>query len=115
MQPDQSGQPDMGELLAQAQQMQAQLAEAQQEIADSDVEGEAGGGLVKVVMKGTGEVTSVQIDPKVIDPEDAETLQDLVVGAFQAAHVNVQELAENKLGPLASAGGLGDMMGDLGM
>lgn len=107
--------PDMNELLEQAQQMQAQLAEAQQEIAATSVEGQAGGGLVTVTMRGTGEVTGVAVDPKVVDPEDVETLQDLLVGAFGDAHTKVQELAETRLGPLASGGGLGDMMGGLGM
>ena len=107
--------PDMNALLQQAQQMQAQLAEAQQEIAASIVDGQAGGGLVTVSMRGTGEVTGVSVDPKVVDPEDVETLQDLLVGAFGDAHTKVQELAESRLGPLASGGGLGDMMGGLGM
>lgn len=107
--------PDMNALLQQAQQMQEQLAQAQQEIAASTVEGQAGGGLVTVSMRGTGEVTGVTVDPKVVDPEDTETLQDLLVGAFGDAHTKVQDLAESQLGPLASGGGLGDIMGGLGM
>ena len=80
------------------------------------VTGEAGGGLVKVTMTGTGKVSNVTIDPKIVDPEDIETLQDLVVGAYNNAHENVAQLAETKLGPLAGGmGGLGDMMGGLGM
>lgn len=107
--------PDMNALLQQAQQMQAQLAQAQQEIAATTMDGQAGGGLVTVSMRGTGEVTAVTVDPKVVDPEDIETLQDLLVGAFGDAHVKVQQLAESRLGPLASGGGLGDMMGGLGL
>src|SRR5699024_3228508 len=107
--------PDMNALLEQAQQMQAQLAEAQKEIAATDVDGQAGGGLVTVTMRGTGEVTGVKVDPQVVDPEDVDTLQDLIVGAFGDAHTNVQELAETRLAPLAQGGGLGDMMGGLGM
>lgn len=107
--------PDMNALLEQAQQMQAQLAQAQEEIAATSVDGQAGGDLVTVTMRGTGEVTGVKVDPKVVDPEDIETLQDLLVGAFGDAHTKVQELAETRLGPLASGGGLGDMMGGLGM
>lgn len=107
--------PDMNALLQQAQQMQAQLAQAQQEIAATTIEGQAGGGLVTVAMKGTGEVTAVTIDPKVADPEDVETLQDLIVGAFSDAHTKVQQHAESRLGPLASGGGLNDLMGGLGM
>ena len=62
-------QPDMNAILQQAQQMQAQLQAAQQEIVASTIVGEAGGGLVKVTMQGSGEVTDIAIDPKVVDPE----------------------------------------------
>jgi nucleoid-associated protein EbfC len=72
MQPGQP--PDMSALLAQAQQMQQQLMEAQEALAVAEVHGQAGGGLVQVTMKGSGEVTGVAIDPKVVDPGDVETL-----------------------------------------
>ena len=68
MQP--GGQPDMSALLAQAQQMQQQLMEAQESLAASEVHGQAGGGLVQVTMRGSGEVVGVAIDPKVVDPSD---------------------------------------------
>ncbi|NLU83446.1 YbaB/EbfC family nucleoid-associated protein [Rhodococcus sp. HNM0569] len=103
MQP--GGQPDMSQLLAQAQQMQQQLMSAQQEIAATEVSGQAGGGLVTATVKGTGEVVGVTIDPKVVDPEDVETLQDLVVGAIADASSKAQSVAADKLGPLA--GGMG--------
>ena len=103
MQP--SGAPDMSALLAQAQQMQQQLMEAQQQLAATEIDGEAGGGLVKVTMKGNGEVVAVSIDPKVVDPDDVETLQDLIVGALEDASAKVTSLAQSRLGPLA--GGLG--------
>jgi len=99
------GTPDMSALLAQAQQMQQQLMEAQQQLAATEVQGQAGGGLVKVTMTGGSEVVSVSIDPKVVDPDDVETLQDLVVGAFADASAQVTALAQSRLGPLA--GGLG--------
>ena len=80
----------MSALLAQAQQMQQQLMEAQEKLANAEVHGQAGGGLVQVTMKGSGEVVAVPIDPKVVDPDDVETLQDLIVGAHrrrvQAGH-----------------------------
>jgi len=95
----------MSALLAQAQQMQQQLMEAQEELAATEVHGEAGGGLVRITMKGSGEVVGVSIDPKVVDPSDVETLQDLVVGAFADASQQVTALAQSRLGPLA--GGLG--------
>lgn len=91
----------MSALLAQAQQMQQQLMAAQQELTNTEVQGQAGGGLVQVTVKGSGEVTAVKIDPKVIDPEDPETLQDLIVGALADASEQVANLAQSRLGPLA--------------
>ncbi|MGH3724373.1 MAG: YbaB/EbfC family nucleoid-associated protein [Mycobacterium sp.] len=111
MQP--GGAPDMSALLAQAQQMQQQLMAAQAQIAASEVTGESGGGLVRITAKGSGEVTGVQIDPKVVDPEDVETLQDLIIGALADLTSKTQELASQRLGPLA--GGLGDLGGGLGL
>lgn len=95
----------MSKLLEQAQQMQQQLMSAQQEIAQAEVSGQAGGGLVTATVKGPGEVVGLTIDPKVVDPDDVETLQDLVIGAIADASGKAQEVAASKLGPLA--GGLG--------
>ncbi|WP_370481030.1 YbaB/EbfC family nucleoid-associated protein [Mycobacterium sp. pUA109] len=111
MQP--GGQPDMSALLAQAQQMQQQLMAAQQQLANSEVNGQAGGGLVQVTMKGSGEVVAVTIDPKVVDPDDIETLQDLIVGALADASKQVTTLTHERLGPLA--GGMGDALGMPGL
>ncbi|MCX8564051.1 YbaB/EbfC family nucleoid-associated protein [Mycolicibacterium mucogenicum] len=99
MQP--GGQPDMSALLAQAQQMQQQLMAAQEALATSSVTGQAGGGLVKVTMMGSGEITALTIDPKVVDPDDIETLQDLIVGALGDASEQVTLMAQQRLGPLA--------------
>lgn len=100
-------QPDMSQILAQAQQMQAQLQAAQQEILATTVVGNAGNGLVTVTMAGNGEVSAVTVDPKVVDPEDVETLQDLLLGAFKDAHTKVANVAEEKMGPLSQGmGGL---------
>jgi DNA-binding YbaB/EbfC family protein len=100
----------MQALLAQAQQMQQAVMAAQAEIAAAEVAGEAGGGLVRVTIKATGEVQSLTIDPKVVDPDDVETLQDLLVGAINDAMANAQELAAEKFGPLAAMGGMGGAM-----
>lgn len=94
-------QPDMNELLAQAAQMQADLQKAQDAILATTVEGTAGNGLVKVTMTGGAEVKSIEIDPQVVDPEDVETLQDLVLGAFRDGHQKAGDLAQQKLGPLS--------------
>ena len=91
----------MSALLAQAQQMQQKLLEAQQQLANAEIRGEAGGGLVKVVVKGSGEVIAVEIDPKVVDREDIETLQDLIVGAMRHASQQVTKMAQERLGALA--------------
>ena len=99
MQP--GGQPDMSALLAQAQQMQQQLMAAQESLATSSVVGQAGGGLVKVTMMGSGQITALTIDPKVVDPDDIETLQDLIVGALGDASEQVTLMAQQRLGPLA--------------
>ncbi|MFR9672912.1 YbaB/EbfC family nucleoid-associated protein [Streptomyces sp. TR06-5] len=103
------GQPDMQQLLQQAQKMQQDLAAAQEELAQTSVEGSAGGGLVKATVNGSGELQGLVIDPKAADPEDTETLADLVVAAVRDANASAQELAEQRLGPLAQ--GLGGMPG----
>ena len=103
------GQPDMARLLEQAQQMQQQLAAAQEQLAQEEVTGTAGGGLVSVTMTGQGEVTAVTIAPAAVDPDDVESLQDLVVAAFRDASRAVNELTASRMGPLA--GGLGGGLG----
>lgn len=101
MQP--GGAPDMQMILQQAQKMQQDLMSAQAELAESEVTGQAGGNLVTVTLAGSGEVRSVTINPKVVDPDDVETLQDLVMGAMLDAHRALQDLTQEKMGPLASA------------
>ncbi|HEY9326670.1 MULTISPECIES: YbaB/EbfC family nucleoid-associated protein [Streptomyces] len=103
------GQPNMQQLLQQAQKMQQDLAQAQEELARTEVDGQAGGGLVKATVNGSGELRGLVIDPKAVDPEDTETLADLVVAAVQAANENAQQLQQQKLGPLTQ--GLGGMPG----
>ena len=105
------GQGDMQSLFQQAAQMQQQMMAAQEELAESEVEGSAGGGLVTATVTGTGDLVRLAIKPEAADPEDTETLADLVVAAVRDASAKAQELAVSRLGPLA--GGLGDL-GDLG-
>ncbi|PZS28289.1 MAG: YbaB/EbfC family nucleoid-associated protein [Pseudonocardiales bacterium] len=101
--------PDLQQLMMQAQKMQAQLEAAQDELAEAEVTGSSGGGLVTVTMKGTGEVTALSIDPKAVDPDDIETLQDLIIAAMRDASHCVGELAADKMGPLAGGAGLGGL------
>src|SRR3954447_23091630 len=102
-------QPNMQQLMKQAQKMQQQLVEAQEQLATETVEGTAGGGLVKATMSGAGELTALEIDPKAVDPDDIETLQDLVVAAIHDAKRVSDELAAKTMGPLA--GGMGGSLG----
>ena len=96
---------DMNKLMQQAQQMQTQMAQAQEQLAHEIVEASAGGGLVTVKATGTGEITEIKIDPKAIDPDDPEMLEDVVLAAVNEALRSAQNLAQSKLGGLA--GGLG--------
>ena len=109
----QPGQPDMAMIMQQAQKMQEQLIAAQAELASAEVTGQAGNGLVQVTMTAAGDIRAVRIDPKVVDPDDVDTLQDLVVGALHDAARAAQQLQAEKMGPLA--GGLGGDMGSLGL
>jgi nucleoid-associated protein EbfC len=102
-------QPNMQQLMKQAQQMQQQLMAAQAELAETEVQGSAGGGLVTVTMTGSGQLVSLTIDPKAVDPDDVETLQDLVVAAVRDASRAVGELAAEKMGPLGGGAGLGGL------
>ena len=99
--------PNMQQLMKQAQQMQQQMLHAQEELAGAEVTGSAGGGLVSATVNGTGELQSLVIAPEAVDPDDVETLADLVVAAVRDASRAAQELQAEKMGPLA--GGLGGL------
>jgi len=101
------GQPDMQQLMKQAQKMQQQMADAQEQLAAAEVAGSAGGGLVRATVSGTGELQSLVINPKVVDPDDVETLADLVVAAVRDASANAADLQAETMGPLT--GGLGGL------
>ena len=94
----------MGDLLEQAQKMM----EAQQAASEREIEGVAGGGMVRVRTTGTGEVLSVSIDPQVVDPDDVAMLEDLVVAALHDMNAQLLEIQREAMGPLA---GLGDIFG----
>jgi DNA-binding YbaB/EbfC family protein len=106
------GQLDMQAILAQAQQMQQQIVAAQAELEAAEFTGVAGGGLVTATVTGTGELTGLVIAPAAVDPEDTETLADLVLAAVRAASAEAQQAAADTMGPLA--GGLPGLPG-LGM
>lgn len=99
----------MAALLKQAQQMQQALADAQAQLAASEVTGSAGGELVTVTLTGGGDVVAVTIAPAAVDPDDIETLQDLVVAALRDAQRGVNELAAATMGPVTG------LTGDMGL
>jgi DNA-binding YbaB/EbfC family protein len=100
---------DMSKLFQQVGQMQEQMQKAQQELANETVEATAGGGMVTVVANGSGEIKQIKIDPKAIDPNDPELLEDMILAAVNEAIRSAQALMESKLGGLAGGalGGLG--------
>ena len=108
-----SGFPDLGGLLAQAQEMQQQLMAAQAEAASTVVEGRAGGGAVIVEVTGGFDFRSVRIDPSVVDPEDPSLLEDLVLAALHDAVAQVNEMQQGAVGglDLDALGGLGGLGG----
>jgi DNA-binding YbaB/EbfC family protein len=107
------GQLNFQNMLEQAQRMQEQIMAAQEALAEAEVTGTSGGGLVTVTANGQGEIVGLVIDPKAIDPSDpaetAETVADLVLAAIRDAASRIQDLMQEKMGPLA--GGLGDLGG----
>jgi len=102
---------DMNKMLEQVQQMQAQMAKVQEELANETVEASAGGGMVTVKATGALEIKEIKISPEAIDPDDPELLADMVLAAVNEALRSAQSLAQSKLG---GATGLGDL-GSLGL
>lgn len=88
---------DMKQMMRQAQKMQAQLAQAQDEIKELTYEASAGGGMVKVVVNGEMSVDSITIDPEAVDPEDVEMLQDMVLAAVNEALRGMADISSTRL------------------
>lgn len=95
---------NLGNLMKQAQQMQAKMAEMQEKLAAMEIGGAAGGGMVQATVSGKGEVKRVKIDKSIVDPNDVEMLEDLIVVAVAEAQKKAGELAQAEMGKLA--GGL---------
>jgi hypothetical protein len=87
-------------MMNQLQQMQNKLLKAQEELGTLTVEGTAGGGAVRVTMNGHRELRDITISPEAVDPDDVETLQEMVAAAFNDASKKAQDLSESKLGGL---------------
>jgi nucleoid-associated protein EbfC len=121
---DPGGQLNMQELLQAAAAMQSQLMSAQQELADAEIEGSAGGGLVTVTVSGQGELVDVTIAPAAIDAGDpgetAQTLADLILAAYRDACQEADNLQQETMAPFAALGqgglpGMSDLTGSPGL
>src|ERR671923_951162 len=102
-------QPNLNQMMRQVQQMQAELAKAQEDLKNEVVEASSGGGMVTVKISGDLQLKELRIDPEAIDPEDVELLQDMVLAAVNEALRSAQELASSRMNQ--AAGGLGGLGG----
>jgi DNA-binding YbaB/EbfC family protein len=99
---------DFNKMMEQVQQMQTQMQQAQEELKNETVQATAGGGMVSVTATGSGEIKEIKIDPKAIDPDDPEMLEDMVLAAVNEAIRSAHGLIESKLGPaMGGLSGLG--------
>ena len=101
----------IGQIAKMAQQMQTQMAQAQQELAEATLEATAGGGAVRVVITGAQEVRAVEIDPSAVDPEEVDMLQDLVMTAVNDAIGRSKEMEKERMSSIAGGLGLPGMPG----
>ena len=104
-------------MLAQVQQMQQEMAQAQEALADETVTVTAGGGAITIEITGHQRLNSIQIEPELIDPEDQEMLQDMLVAAVNAAIEQSQTMAAEKMEGITGGmgGGMNDLLGGLGI
>ena len=109
-----ANQKQMNQMMKQMQKMQADMEAAQRALEETTIEGSAGGGMVKVMVTGSGEITAITISPEVVDPEDVEMLEDLVVAAVSEAMRLAQERGAERMGAVTGGldlGGLGGLLG----
>ena len=97
-------QPNMKEMMRQAQRLQAKMGQLQNELATKEIDASVGGGMVKAVANGKPEIVSITIEKEVVDPEDVEMLQDLIIAAIAQAKEKSQELQQEQMSGLT--GGL---------
>ncbi len=88
---------NMQKLMQQAQKMQRDVARVQEELASMEIEGVAGGGMVKAVVSGNGEMISLAIDPEIVDKDDVEMLEDMVLAALKDALASAAALSSEKM------------------
>ena len=109
-----ANQKQMNQMMKQMQKMQADMEAAQRALEETTIEGSAGGGMVKVMVTGSGEITAITISPEVVDPEDVEMLEDLVLAAVGDGLRRAQQMQQESLGGVTGGvdlGGLGGLLG----
>lgn len=99
---------NMQQLMKQAQKMQADLAKAQEELAETEVVATAGGGMVEVTLTCDRKLSAIKIQPEAVDPDDVEMLEDMIIAAFNEGMKLVEEEQERLMGPLS--GGMGGLI-----
>lgn len=87
---------NIGNMMRQAQEMQQRLGDMQAKLAEAELEGASGGGMVNIIMNGKGEARSIKIDPQVVDPADITMLEDLIVAAINDARVKIEKHVESE-------------------
>ena len=95
---------DLMSMMKQAQQLQAKVQQLQEELAETEISGVAGGGMVRVTLNGKGEMRGLRIDPSLLKPDEGEIIEDLIVAAHQDARTRCDELMKEKMGEVT--GGL---------
>ena len=102
--------PNFGQMMKQAQEMQKKMAQVQADLRTRVVEGSAGGGMVTAQVNGKIELVSLKIDPEVVDPDDVDMLQDLIIAAVSQANQKAHELADREMSKVTGGLGLPGMM-----
>ncbi len=97
---------NMQNLMKQAQKMQQEMAKAQEELAEAEIAGSAGGGLVEVRVNGKNEFLGISIKPEAVDPDDVEMLEDLIAAAMNDAKEKADALSKEKMGAFGAMGGM---------
>ena len=93
---------NMQNMIRQAQKMQQEMAKKQEELANTEIIGASGGGMVEVVITGKNEIKAVRIKPEAVDPDDVEMLEDLIMAAIKDAQSKVSQLTKDTLGPMGA-------------
>ncbi|NQV84323.1 MAG: YbaB/EbfC family nucleoid-associated protein [Rhodospirillales bacterium] len=97
---------NLGDMLKKAQDFQSKMTGMQEELADMEITGSSGGGMVRVTLNGKGEARAIKIDPALVTPDDAQVLEDLILAAFNDAKGKIETMMQEKMSDLTGGMGL---------